>query len=154
MSNLKYDKWTYLWSRGIGGKRRRGRQRMRWLDGITDLIGMSLSKLRKLVMDREHWRAAIMRSQKVGHDWATELNWTDEAGGLLRWSRGEESTCQFRRLGFNPWVGKILWRRKWQSTSVFLPGAFHGQRSLANYSPRGCKELDTTEYARRHTHMK
>ena len=85
------------------------------------------------------------------------LNWTDEAGGLLRWSRGEESTCQFRRrrrLGFNPWVGKILWRRKWQSTSVFLPGAFHGQRSLADYSPRGCKELDTTEYARGHTHMK
>ena len=60
----------------------------------------------------------------------------------------KESACQcskHKRRRFDPWVRKILWSRKWQPTSVFLPGKFHGQRSLVGYSPWGCNELDMTE---------
>ena len=62
---------------GIGGRKRRGWQRMRWLDGITDLTGMSLSKLREFLMDREAWRAMIhgvAKNRSRLSDW-TELNW-------------------------------------------------------------------------------
>ena len=60
----------------IEGRRRRGWQRMRWLDGITSSMDMSLGKLWELVMDRVPWRAAVHGMQRVGHDWVTKLNWT------------------------------------------------------------------------------
>ena len=61
---------------------------------------------------------------------------------------GKEPASQCRRhkrCRFDPWVGKIPWRRVWQPTPVFLPGGSLGQRSLAGYSPKGRKESDTTE---------
>ena len=59
-------------------------------------------------------------------------------------SDGKKICLQCRRPGFDPWVGKIPWRREWQPTPVFLPGESHEQRSLAGYSPGGHKELNTT----------
>ena len=62
------------------------------------------------------------------------------------WTQVFHSVClQCGRPRFDPWVGKIPWRRKWQPTPVFLPGESHGRRSLVGYSPRGRKELDATE---------
>ena len=62
-------------------------------------------------------------------------------------SAGDGDTEELR---FDPWFGKIPWRREWQPTPEFLPGKSHGQRSLVGYNPWGHKELDTTEHA--HTH--
>ena len=63
-------------------------------------------------------------------------------------SRGKGSAFQCRRRRFDLWVGKIPWRREWLPTPLFLPGEFHGQRSLVGLSPWGGKESDTTEQTR------
>ena len=81
-----------------------------------------------------------------------EARWAVVGGGAWTWTQavgfpggasGKEPACHGRRHkshGFDPWVGKIPWRRKWQPTPVFLPGESHGKRSLAGYSPWGHKE--------------
>ena len=104
-----------------------------------------------LVMDREAWHAAVCGVTK---SWTRLSDWMELiVYGASPVAQQERICLQCRRHGrhgFDPWVGKILWRRKWQSPPVFLPGKSQKQRSLAGYSPCGHKESDTTE--RTHTH--
>ena len=75
--------------------------------------------------------------------------------GLPRWLSTKESTCQcrrYRRLGFDPWVGKMPWHRKWQPTPTFLTGKSCGWESLVSYSPGKGKRSDTPEQQRVCTH--
>ena len=103
-----------------------------------------------LSVQRWTWASTIERMKFVS---SNMLEATQNIGSLVA-HLVKETACQCRRRGFNPWIGKFPWRRKWQPTPVFLPKKFHGQRSLAGYSPWGRKESDTTEYTDTHTHTR
>ena len=110
-------------------------------------------RLPTLVFWPREFHEQSMGLQRFRHDWVTftfTFPW---------WLSGKESTCQYRKCRFDPWVGKIPWRREWQPTPVFLPGKSHGQRSLAGYSQWGCKRVrhhlgtkQQQQYTRFHHH--
>ena len=82
--------------------------------------------------------------------------WPTGFVGIPGWLSGKKSTCQcrsHRRCGFDSWVGKIPWRRKWQPAPAFLPGKAHGQIGLPGYGPCGCKGSDTTERPSTHARL-
>ena len=118
---------------GIGGKRRRGRQRMRWLDCITDSMDMSLSELQEMVMDREAWRATIhgiTKSWTQLSDW-TELNWTEEPttfGWHFRVSTSLPPPSS------HPWATPILLRVSLRYHAVFATLGSISNRLLESHS--------------------
>ena len=108
------------------------------------------------------WISSFHRtySERKGQEISKQINQLDK---FRKWSvtpsgsADKEYACQsrrYKRLGFESWVGKIPWRRKWQLPLVFLSGKFHGQRSLVSYSQWGRKESDTTECTCLHTRIK
>ena len=114
-----------------------------WLIACTRCLAGVIEVLQVVVMIGAHMPNGPHSGLALFKDCAYNSP-TPHCNNALRlpwWLSGKESACQCRRCGFNPWVGKMPWRRKWLPTPVFLPEKSHGQRSLAGYSPWGCKRV-------------
>ena len=146
--------WKIPWMEEPGGLQSMGSLRVRH-DWVTSLSPFTFMHWRR------KWQPTPMflpgesqgRGSLVGCClWGrTESDWSDLAaaaavlpgGSTVKNLPAMQGTC--KRYGFNPWVGKSPWRRKWKPTTVFFPGNPHGQRSLAGYSSWGHKEWYTSE---------
>ena len=116
--------------------------------GQRSLVGCSPQGCKGLDVTEATWHTSISLMEDEG------LVLYHTHCSLPKWHSGKECACQckrHRKHGFDPLIGKICWKRKWQSTPVFFPGQFHGQRSLVDYSPWGHKVSDMTEHLNAHT---
>ena len=104
--------------------------------GWEDLLEKGKATHSSILAWRIPWTVQPMRSQRVRRYWDFYFHFTF----TFWWLSGKESACQCRKCRFNPWVGKMPWRRKWQTTPVSLPGKSYAQRSLVGYRPGGVAE--------------
>ena len=133
-------------------------QRLKRLPGMQETQVRSLSRedpLEKEMATHSStlaWRIPLGRSLVGYSRWGRKESDTTERLHSLTpwWLNGKESTCQCGRHGFDLWVRKIPWRRKWQPTPVFLPGKSHRERHLVGYSSWGRKESNTTKLQQRY----
>ena len=135
---------------------------------ILEWVAISLSRGSSRPRD---WTQVSCIAGRLFTDWATRedhehefeqtLGNSEGQGSLARcspWDHKESDMTEWLNNsnwwhGFDPWIGKISWNRKWQPAPIFLPGLSHGQRSLAGCNPWGRKELDTPERLSTHVHF-
>ena len=148
--------WRSPWTEEPGGLQSMGCQRVGHNWAINTCAMIADNPVLFPMSDCQHLgkKAGYFSSLCPAMAWSWKLhNWVlisyfaspFQTGDFPGGSDGKSVCLQCRRSGFDSWVGKIPWRRKWQPTPVFLPGKFHGQRSLVGYSQWGHKESDRTE---------